>query len=185
MAIKKIKIGSTTYDINDVRNVVIGNGVDDVVVLTGAQYDALATKDPNTIYLVTDRNVPASSGGGGGGIEDVTLGGSSVVSNGVAVLPAYPTTLPASDVSSWAKASSKPSYTATEVGALSGVTFNGVSATVTSGVAAITATIPTVPTISTSITSDATSDTKTASPKAVKTYVDGIVGDIETLLAAI
>lgn len=131
MAIKKIKIGSTTYDINDVRNVVIGSGVDDVVVLTGAQYDALATKDPNTLYLVTDRNVPASSGGGG--IEDVTLGGTSVVSNNVAVLPAYPT----------------------------------------------------VPTISTNVTADATSDTKTSSPKSVKTYVDGIVGDIETLLAAI
>lgn len=38
-------------------------------------------------------------------------------SNGVVTLPAYPTTLPASDVSSWAKASTKPSYTASEVGA--------------------------------------------------------------------
>ena len=46
-------------------------------------------------------------------------------------------------------------------------------------------TIPTVPTISTDILADAASDTKTTSPKAVKTYVDGIVGDIETLLAAI
>ena len=36
-------------------------------------------------------------------------------------------------------------------------------------------TIPTVPTISTNITSDAASDLKTASPKAVKTYVDGKV----------
>lgn len=45
--------------------------------------------------------------------------------------------------------------------------------------------IPTVPTISTNITSDASSDAKTASPKAVKTYVDGIVGDVESLLAAI
>lgn len=34
-------------------------------------------------------------------------------------------------------------------------------------------TIPTVPTISTDIDSDATSDTKTASPKAVKTFVEG------------
>ena len=34
-------------------------------------------------------------------------------------------------------------------------------------------TIPTVPDISTNISTDATSDTKTASPKAVKTYVDG------------
>ena len=46
-------------------------------------------------------------------------------------------------------------------------------------------TIPTVPTISIDITTDATSDIKTASPKAVKTYVDNIVGDIETLLEAI
>lgn len=36
-------------------------------------------------------------------------------------------------------------------------------------------TIPTVPTISTSITTDATDDTKTASPKAVKTYVDNAI----------
>lgn len=36
-------------------------------------------------------------------------------------LPAYPTTLPASDVSAWAKASTKPTYTASEVG-LSNVT---------------------------------------------------------------
>lgn len=183
MAIKKIKIGGTSIDINDARDVVIGDGVENIVSLTAVQYDALATKDPATAYIVTDRTVPVSAGSGG--VSDVTLGGSSVVSNSVAVLPAYPTTLPASDVSSWAKQSSKPTYTATEVGALSGVTFNGTSATVTSGVAAITVTIPTVPTISTNISSDATSDTKTTSPKAVKTYVDGIVGDIETLLAAI
>ena len=37
-------------------------------------------------------------------------------------LPAYPTTLPASDVSAWAKASTKPTYTATEVGALPSTT---------------------------------------------------------------
>jgi len=36
--------------------------------------------------------------------------------------------------------------------------------------------IPTVPTISTDISADATSDTKTASPKAVKTYVDANAG---------
>ena len=62
--------------------------------------------------------------------------------NGVVSLPAYPTTLPASDVSAWAKASTKPTYTATEVGAISGVTFNGNNATVTNGVAAIVADVP-------------------------------------------
>lgn len=48
-------------------------------------------------------------------------------SSGVVSLPAYPTTLPASDVYAWAKASTKPSYTASEVGALplSGGTMTG------------------------------------------------------------
>lgn len=124
-------------------------------------------KTINNQSLLGSGNITIS-GGSGGGVTDVTLGGTSVVTNNVAALPAYPTSLPASDVSSWAKASSKPTYTASEVGALPDTTI-----------------IPTVPTISTNITTDATSDTKTASPKAVKTYVDGIVGDIETLLAAI
>jgi len=39
-------------------------------------------------------------------------------------------------------------------------------------------TIPTVPVISTNITTDATSDVKTASPKAVKTYADGLVTNL-------
>lgn len=42
-----------------------------------------------------------------------------------------------------------------------------------------------LPEISTDISADGTSDEKTASPKAVKTYVDSYLGDIETLLAAI
>ena len=42
-----------------------------------------------------------------------------------------------------------------------------------------------IPTISTNITTDASSDVKTASPKAVKTYVDTMCGNIETLLAAL
>ena len=94
-------------------------------------------------------------------------------SSGVVSLPAYPTTLPASDVSAWAKASTKPTYTASEVGALpsttsiptestvsgwgftknagtlTGVTFNGANASVSNGVAAITATIPSAVTEST------------------------------------
>lgn len=96
---------------------------------------------------------------GNSGVSDVTLGGTSVVSGGVAVLPAYPTTLPASDVSSWAKQSTKPSYTASEVGALPDTTV-----------------IPTVPTISTDIETDKASDTKTASPKAVYDEVHPAVG---------
>ena len=45
--------------------------------------------------------------------------------------------------------------------------------------------IVSVPSLSTSVTTDAADDTKTSTPHSVKTYVDGIVGNIETLLAAL
>ena len=48
--------------------------------------------------------------------------------NGTVNLPAYPTTLPASDVSNWAKAATKPTYTADEIG-LGNVVNTGDSAT--------------------------------------------------------
>ena len=54
-----------------------------------------------------------------GEVSKVKVGSTSYSpSSGVVSLPAYPTTLPASDVSSWAKAASKPTYTASEVGAI-------------------------------------------------------------------
>ena len=42
-----------------------------------------------------------------------------------------------------------------------------------------------VPVISTNISTDADSDIKTTSPKAVKSYVDTITGNINTLLDTI
>jgi hypothetical protein len=42
-----------------------------------------------------------------------------------------------------------------------------------------------VPPLSTSVSDDATSDTKVSTPKSVKTYVDGIVGNINTILESI
>ena len=54
-----------------------------------------------------------------GKVTSVKVGSTSYnPSSGIVSLPAYPTTLPASDVYSWAKASSKPTYTASEVGAI-------------------------------------------------------------------
>lgn len=68
-AVKKIKLpDNTTVDINDARSVVIGDGAENIVTLTNAEYQALTTKDPNTIYIVTD----VSPGGGGGGDGTVT-----------------------------------------------------------------------------------------------------------------
>ena len=55
MAVKKIKLpNNTTVDINDARDVVIGDGVENVVALTTVEYEALSTKDPNTTYILTD-----------------------------------------------------------------------------------------------------------------------------------
>ena len=54
MAVKHIKINGTSYDINDSRSVVIGDNAYNLVALTTAQYNALATKDPETLYVITD-----------------------------------------------------------------------------------------------------------------------------------
>lgn len=90
-----------------------------------------------------DENITTVTTQIGEKIDTVKVGTTNYTpTNGIVSLPAYPTTLPASDVSAWAKASTKPTYTATEVGAISGVTFNGNNATVTNEIAAITATIP-------------------------------------------
>lgn len=53
-----------------------------------------------------------------GTVTSIKVGTTSYTpSSGVVTIPAYPTSLPASDVYSWAKASTKPTYTASEVGA--------------------------------------------------------------------
>lgn len=71
------------------------------------------------------------TGGGGGSVDTVYIGSTEYApdANGKVTLPTYPTTLPASDVYSWAKASTKPSYTASEVGAVSTVANQGLTDT--------------------------------------------------------
>lgn len=55
MAVNKIKLpNNTTVDINDARDVIIGDGVENVVTLTSAEYEALSAKDPDTIYVLTN-----------------------------------------------------------------------------------------------------------------------------------
>lgn len=72
-----------------------------------------------------------SGGGGTAGLGSVTVrvNGQDYITDasGIVTIPSYPTSLPASDVYSWAKAATKPTYTASEVGALSlsGGTING------------------------------------------------------------
>lgn len=69
-------------------------------------------------YNASSRTLSAT-GGATGTVNGIKLGTSSAYTpdaNGIVSLPAYPTTLPASDVYSWAKAASKPSYNFSEIG---------------------------------------------------------------------
>lgn len=90
------------YDIGDVQLTDLTDG-------QGIVWDAALGKWKN-----------ATVGGGGGGTGTVTAVKLGTVpynpdTNGVVTLPAYPTTLPASDVYAWAKASTKPSYSFSEL----------------------------------------------------------------------
>lgn len=73
-------------------------------------------------YIKWDNGGPTwadAPSGGQGTVTSINVGVDNYTPiNGVVSLPAYPTSLPASDVSDWAKAETKPSYTASEVGAL-------------------------------------------------------------------
>ena len=123
---------------------------------------------------------------GGGDVTDVTLGGTSVVDgNGVAVLPAYPvvpTLATVATTGDYDDLLNKPTIPAAQVNADWNAN-SGVAQILNKPSLATVATsgdyddltgkptIPTVPTISTDIYADKTSDTKTASPKAVADYV--------------
>ena len=99
-----------------------GTGIDitsNTISLKKATANSLGGVIPGTGLSINANGVLSVTGGGGGGggtLTDVTLGGVSVVSGTVAVLPAYPDQLPASDVYPWAKASTKPSYNFSEIG---------------------------------------------------------------------
>lgn len=72
-----------------------------------------------------------------GTVTQVNVGSTAYnPSSGVVSLPAYPTSLPASDVYSWAKASAKPSYTASEVGLGNVGNFKAVSTVASQGLSA-------------------------------------------------
>ena len=105
----------------------------DVFGASGSNHSTGLVPDPGTTagstkYLREDGTWAEPAGGGGGAVDTVYIGSTEYApdSNGKVTLPAYPTSLPASDVYSWAKSSSKPSYSASEVGAVpTSRTING------------------------------------------------------------
>lgn len=74
--------------------------------------------NPSTLagYGITDAATKTQGSKADTAVQSVKIGTTEYKSGTNVVLPAYPTTLPASDVSTWAKAASKPTYTKSEVG---------------------------------------------------------------------
>lgn len=86
-------------------------------------------------YGITDAATSSQGAKADTAIQSVkiTSGGEELKVGTAVVLPAYPTTLPASDVSAWAKATSKPTYDATEVKIKTGYTKASAAAAVAAG----------------------------------------------------
>lgn len=117
--ISKIKVGSVTYDIKDPNQ--------PAAIEFDSNYDA-STNKAATVQTVTNK-INALDGGtigtpGAGktvtalsqtnGNVSATFGNISITKSQVSD---FPTSMPASDVSAWAKAANKPTYTYSEVGA--------------------------------------------------------------------
>ena len=179
MALKRIKLpDGTTYDINDAR-------------ITGID----STPTANSTNLITSGGVKSALDSKQDSLTiDTTLSGTSPnpVTNSAITSEFTKVTYMGETIESVEEIDDEePEYDPIIVigggdeNVIESITFNGNVVPITNKNAAITVTIPTVPVISTSISTDASSNSKTASPKAVKDYVDGIVGNLETLLAAI
>ena len=101
-----VKVGSTSYNVSSAGVISLPAYPSTSGFVTGISFNG---GNPVT---------PTSGIVGLGGLTTVVKVGSTsynVSSAGVISLPAYPTTLPASDVYAWAKASTKPSYTLDEI----------------------------------------------------------------------
>lgn len=113
---KKVNIDLTNYQ----------NLISDLATIrAGAAAGATAVQDSN--YIHTDNNYTTTEktklsniadGAQVNLIEQIQINGvTQTITNKIVNLPAYPTTLPASDVYAWAKAATKPTYTPSEIGA--------------------------------------------------------------------
>lgn len=74
-------------------------------------------KVDGTTITIDANGVISATAQGGGSVNSLTVGTTNYTpdSSGIITIPAYPTSLPASDVYLWAKAASKPSYSLSEI----------------------------------------------------------------------
>ena len=119
-----IDLTGTNFTNTGVRSITTGRSGDangTIAVNTGGTVTAIAVKGlASAAYTEASAYATSTQGGKADtAVQSVKISGSSTEykSGTTVTLPAYPTTLPASDVSAWAKADEKPTYTASEVGA--------------------------------------------------------------------
>lgn len=197
MALKRVKLpDNTVQDIHDARIAQIDSELSGTST-NPVQNNAISAEFALVTYIgdvedIVDQipdepeSEPVIVVGGGDEniIEAITFNGSTVPINSSTKTAAITVSIPSPPGTLNTTATSAQSTSSSE--SLSGsIILHKVAKTGTYSDLVGTPTIPTVPTISTNIASDYNSDTKTASPKAVYTYVNNIVGDIETLLSAI
>lgn len=113
-------VGDVTWallaDGTDTRQIALSHLTTSLTTITGGTTDstnkryAVYKNSSNQLFV----DVPWQAGAGT--VTSVKVGTTSYTpTNGVISLPAYPTSLPASDVYSWAKASTKPTYSYSEI----------------------------------------------------------------------
>lgn len=81
-----------------------------------SEADALSAAKTYANGLATNYATAAQGIKADSAVQSVKIGTKEYKSGTTVTLPSYPTTLPASDVYAWAKASTKPTYTKSEVG---------------------------------------------------------------------
>ena len=147
-----VKVGSTTFGADDGIEIVAGTNITSVTADTTAKTITINAKDTTYSNATTSaaglmsaddktklNGIAAGATANTGTVTGIKVGTGDTLSpsSGVVTIPAYPTTLPASDVSAWAKASTKPSYTASEVGAATSGHTHTLSLATDSGTSAV------------------------------------------------
>lgn len=150
MAIKRVGENALTYILQRIKNVAAGKV--DKVDGKGLSANDYTTAEKNKLAGLSNYSLPTASSSTKGGVKigaGLMMDGDTLNATGGGT----------ADSVAWGNVTGKPDFkTVATSGSYNDLTNKP--------------TIPTVPTISTNVDTDASSDTKTVSPKAVKTYVD-------------
>lgn len=113
-----VQTGDTSVDLtNYATKTEVNNAKTDAATdATTKANNALASAKSYADGLASNYATAAQGAKADTAVQSVKIGTTEYKTGTNVVLPAYPTTLPASDVSAWAKAATKPTYTKAEVG---------------------------------------------------------------------